>query len=105
MLLLTYDLVQNGDSRLNMEIKEALIELGWRDDARYLSKPTNTFSNDTAPSTTLWKEDGHHEDGTQAFEFVCTAYATRHVGEGLKVKGKAICVQFSENEKSLLKIE
>lgn len=31
MLLMTYDLVQNGDNQLNTEIKKDLIQKGWRD--------------------------------------------------------------------------
>lgn len=105
MLLLTYDLVQNDDNQLNTEIKNALIDLGWRDDASYWCKPSYTHSKDSAPSTTLWKPNGAAQEGVDAFEAVCTAYTTRHVRRNLRAKGKAICVRFSEDDKALLKLD
>lgn len=76
MLLLTYDLVQNGDNQLNTEIKEALIRLGWSDDVSYQVRTNNRSVNDTTPETTLWKAEGSPEDGINAFEAVCTGYAS-----------------------------
>ncbi|EYA66594.1 hypothetical protein M139_2085 [Bacteroides fragilis str. S23L24] len=105
MLLLTYDLVQNDDNQLNTEIKNALIDLGWRDDATYWCKPSCTRSADAAPSTTLWKPDGAVREGVDDFEAVCTAYTTRHVRKNLRAKGKAICVRFSVDDKALLKLD
>lgn len=104
MLLLTYDLVQNDDSQLNTEIKNALIDLGWRDDVTYWCKPSCRPSADTATDTTLWKGSGFSQDGVDAFEAVCTAYNTRHVREKLRARGKAICVRFSADDQSLLKL-
>lgn len=105
MLLLTYDLVQNGDSQLNTEIKEALIRLGWSDDVRYQVRSNNRFVNDTTPETTLWKAEGSPEDGINAFEAVCTGYTSRHVQDNLRATGKAVCTRFSDEDWSLLKIE
>lgn len=104
MLLLTYDLVQNDDAQLNTEIKNALIDLGWRDDVTYLCKPSCRPSADTTTDTTLWKGSGLSQDGVDAFEAVCTAYNTRHVREKLRARGKAICVRFSADDQSLLKL-
>lgn len=94
MLLMTYDLVQNGDNQLNTEIKETLIERGWNECVRYFGKPYNHVIEDSAPSTTLWKQGDNQEEGCDDFEIVCLGYNTRHVAERKQAKGKVICVSF-----------
>lgn len=94
---MTYDLVQNGDNQLNTEIKEALIQRGWSDCARYRVKPYNRVMEDSAPSTTLWKQGDDQEEGCRDFEIVCTIYNTQHFVERRQARGKVVCVNYENS--------
>lgn len=95
MLLMTYDLVQNGDNQLNTEIKKKLIQKGWRDSVSYKVKSSNYTVQDSAPSTTLWKESDNPEEGCIDFNDVCYKYNILHLKERRQAIGKVICVNFN----------
>lgn len=97
MLLMTYDLVQNGDNQLNTEIKEALINRGWSDCARYWVKLFNRIMEDSTPSTTLWKQGDDQEEGCSDFEIVCTRYNIQHLKEKRRAIGKVVCVNYEDD--------
>jgi hypothetical protein len=97
MLLMTYDLVQNGDNQLNTEIKEALINRGWSDCALYRVKPSNRVMEDSTPSTTLWKQGDNQKEGCSDFAIVCTRYNIQHLEEKRRAIGKVVCVNYKDD--------
>lgn len=104
MLLLTYDLIQNGDSQLNNAIKEYLKEKGWSDTVSYWNKTRQCSIEDTAPSTTLWKNSNNPEIGCNDFEMACLAYNTQNLQYRRMAKGKVVCVNFNNDDCSCVEL-
>lgn len=105
ILLMTYDLVQNGDSQLNAEIKATLKDKGWRDEACYWTKPQECGVNSTTPDTTLWKLGDCQEEGCEDFEDACLEYNAHHLHVRKQAKGKVFCVRYEHQDVATLKLE
>ena len=108
---MTYDMVTKDDTNINQEIKDYLIDCGWKfiipeQIVKSYNKSTERIEKDApSPNTTAWKEKITPEDACMEFYQAIVASNTNHsLDDPMKLaRGNAFAVR--DNEYKALKIE
>ena len=103
--VLVYDLPGNTNPEANTKIMDSLKRNGWQDTIpqaliRMFNRRDCYGTEETMPSTTLWKAECTPEIALELFETLVTAYNSNPDRKGDRIQGKAVA--FSVGQYSAL---
>lgn len=97
--LLTYDLVTEDDPNICTEIKESLMDRGWRKNISCLTvirngKEVALKRGEDLPASSLWKVSFDSDKAIEDFVRACQQYDVVHSGDTpiKRAKGKAFAI-------------
>lgn len=92
--MLAYDLVQNGDTQLNNDIRNRLIALGWADEVLEEEHPAYVQLRDSRrgnmPETTLVKRNVTAQDAQRAFQLALNMYDAEREQQNVTARGTMV---------------